>query len=1085
MLSMDWLRRLVSTDQSDGNSDYEYFIDQSMSTGSAFSEEDVQILLFQSVGGGEKVLLYDSRVLHQENERNHDQLPNAKRNFLRGDVQMYGEIMFGTVPTAFSGQSTKVHLIQDRKTIFMTKLFQVSEHDYKSRIQKIMKEKQEKNGRPRPHSPLSPQQTSANNGKPLQKQPHTPESFCCGSGFEDDRVNIEEGRESFGDRFLLAQQRSSKHCATIPERHVVSTSTSQRRNTETEELQSLVRDDGGYMQKRKERSTNTSIEHGQFRITKSTSIEAGLGLINITDRGCLNRGHPNKAEKGLEHSQNINHGNECEQGGKRVSVNEYCKHCRHGSGQALNGIDSEDAARNMNKNASLNGHIGGDVGRLAMRSSATCSSGRLSRRDRPLTYGVGVLFTLSDMTDDAMQHSVFEDFFFTHFSFIEMRVQWLYAAILHACSVLAADVLLQAQAQGKEQAHALAQTHAQAQVQARAVVNSQHRHESHQTAVSLVQNRCSLYLSKGASLDNMYSRSMSTNSQAGRRQTAPLTYLRAMILGKLGLQRNIQTSTAIVQFRTQVSDLYLAPRLREPVWLTMATHPECRTHLGPAFLNQLCTLYGQHRRQSNTKNVFAATAITALLTHHLAWVPTLVPTDDSTHTNHLNKATLPTTHNGSISYNPFWAQLNDLYGGLSKPVVVARTVVVGSRELSCSMVFVMSHFLRCFEVFERIEVMEMESRKIVPGFEGIGQSISENRSLNGEGQGDPTESNDLLELPIPETRTVRVLPDASDCRSSCSNAKSHAMKDIHNHQTLTPAPKSAPIPTLTPTVASPRLQPQNNPPPHIQSNSYKQKNQSPMKQSCTVKGPTQLNIQDEHQPNQPQSNANMCVNPHSAHANTRPHTRLRAKRQPSTTRSDLLFNSKTQCTPHFIRSLGRSLIGGFFNSYQPDFALQAVPERNFIKELSRDLLLTVKDSVIEEPIGRAVGVIADANAHEVIIISTPWNWKQDSQFLSDEKIREHIESNIAKPASLITAMLQAVTEMWNLGLPSETCLWYLEDQLQNVYFKSKVLAEILADRRHHDHIINRDYLATAVGVDQSNIELLMAVIATYANHTAD
>ncbi|KNC72029.1 hypothetical protein SARC_15422, partial [Sphaeroforma arctica JP610] len=90
-----------------------------------------------------------------------------------------------------------------------------------------------------------------------------------------------------------------------------------------------------------------------------------------------------------------------------------------------------------------------------------------------------------------------------------------------------------------------------------------------------------------------------------------------------------------------INRLYQLPRLREPVWLTMATHPECRSQLGPAFLNELCTLYGQHRRQANTRNSFASAAITALLAHHLAWVPTLVPTDThDTQMDHLNKATL-------------------------------------------------------------------------------------------------------------------------------------------------------------------------------------------------------------------------------------------------------------------------------------------------------------------------------------------------------------------------------------------------------------------------------------------------------------
>ncbi|KAH0616066.1 hypothetical protein JD844_026877 [Phrynosoma platyrhinos] len=100
---------------------------------------------------------------------------------------------------------------------------------------------------------------------------------------------------------------------------------------------------------------------------------------------------------------------------------------------------------------------------------------------------------------------------------------------------------------------------------------------------------------------------------------------------------------------------------------------------------------------------FLAALLTAVLTYHLAWVPTVMPVD------HLPIKTLSEKRaSQSVSmlakshpYNPLWAQLGDLYGAVGSPVRMTRTVIVGKRkDLVQRILYVLTYFLRCSELQE-------------------------------------------------------------------------------------------------------------------------------------------------------------------------------------------------------------------------------------------------------------------------------------------------------------------------------------------------------------------------------------------------
>lgn len=167
---------------------------------------------------------------------------------------------------------------------------------------------------------------------------------------------------------------------------------------------------------------------------------------------------------------------------------------------------------------------------------------------------------------------------------------------------------------------------------------------------------------------------------------------------------------AFETFKTNLFDLYTAPRLCEPVWLNMMCFSSYRYMLCERFLKEFVTLVT--KLEGKNSNFFMSTVITAVLTHHLAWVPTVTPAGGTPSDTYLDKHsakwvdTLAKTH----PYNPLWAQLGDLYGAIGFPLKISRTVIVGRRaEIVKKMLYVMSYFIRCSDILETADMGTLET----------------------------------------------------------------------------------------------------------------------------------------------------------------------------------------------------------------------------------------------------------------------------------------------------------------------------------------------------------------------------------------
>ncbi|XP_051903567.1 folliculin-interacting protein 1-like isoform X1 [Hippocampus zosterae] len=168
------------------------------------------------------------------------------------------------------------------------------------------------------------------------------------------------------------------------------------------------------------------------------------------------------------------------------------------------------------------------------------------------------------------------------------------------------------------------------------------------------------------------------------------------------------------EFRMTICDLYSMPRVAEPVWLTMMSGASEKNHLCSLFMREFSMLMEQA-----SKNQFLPALLTAILTNHLAWVPTVMPNGQPPIKIFLEKHSSPSVDMLSKThpYNPLWAQLGDLYGAIGSPVRLARTVAVGRRqELVQRLLYVLTYFIRCSELLETRMLDNVEDEAIVmPG----------------------------------------------------------------------------------------------------------------------------------------------------------------------------------------------------------------------------------------------------------------------------------------------------------------------------------------------------------------------------------
>ncbi|NXT02706.1 FNIP1 protein, partial [Jacana jacana] len=170
-----------------------------------------------------------------------------------------------------------------------------------------------------------------------------------------------------------------------------------------------------------------------------------------------------------------------------------------------------------------------------------------------------------------------------------------------------------------------------------------------------------------------------------------------------------------------------------------------------------------------------------------------------------------------------------------------------------------------------------------------------------------------------------------------------------------------------------------------------------------------------------------------------------------------------------IANFGRSLLGGYCSSYVPDFVLQGIGSDEKLRHcLVSDLSHAVQHPVLDEPIAEAVCIIADTDKWTVQVASS-------QRRMVDNKLGKEV-----LVSSLVSNLLHSTLQLYKHNLSPNFCVMHLEDRLQELYFKSKMLSEYLKGQMR----VHVKELGLVLGIESSDLPLLAAVASTHSPYVA-
>ncbi|XP_054734208.1 folliculin-interacting protein 1 isoform X1 [Anastrepha obliqua] len=151
------------------------------------------------------------------------------------------------------------------------------------------------------------------------------------------------------------------------------------------------------------------------------------------------------------------------------------------------------------------------------------------------------------------------------------------------------------------------------------------------------------------------------------------------------------------------SDLFTAPRIKCPIWLSITTSGnKYSKSVAEKFMKELCWLLSF--ADTKDTNFFISTMLTAILTHHLGWVSTISAFNSTTSLAESSTAAIEQRAkllqvSQKHPYNALWAQMGDLYGAIGLPPRLTRTIIYGTEKLAVERLLnILTYFIRCGEV---------------------------------------------------------------------------------------------------------------------------------------------------------------------------------------------------------------------------------------------------------------------------------------------------------------------------------------------------------------------------------------------------
>ncbi|KAK2908747.1 hypothetical protein Q8A67_004584 [Cirrhinus molitorella] len=536
---------------------------------------------------------------------------------------------------------------------------------------------------------------------------------------------------------------------------------------------------------------------------------------------------------------------------------------------------------------------------------------------------------------------------------------------------------------------------------------------------------------------------------------------------------------ALGEFRMTVWNLYMAPRISEPVWLSMISQSTERNLLCQRFLKEMSLLM-----EHGAKSQFLSALLTAVLTHHLAWVPTVMPSNLPPIKTACQKPASQTVDllAKSHPYNPLWAQLGDLYGALGSPVRMCRTVVVGRRrELVQRVLYVLSYFIRCSDLQEHVQPQGQKDNPANPCSSQTTDSTSEKTlppnpdplnptacvigisekaltsDLGNAVPGTSVEQNDETLLTdtkstnpssIPESSTVR--PECTEMGQECFGEDIDSVEGGLEHILANQSPL---LHRVQFHIGSPRESENEGQAGGLTGAGYGRGLDRKLHQRLLTdirrneSSDSALGDSDDEE------------------------TSLRELYMATEQKEyELPLPSYQVESRASVNHFGRSLLGGYCPQYMPDFALHGISSDLRLKQcLMADLEHTVLHPALDEPVAEALCIVADTDRLSVQVVTSQRRVCEGGRLGRDVMV-----------SNLVHTLITSVLQLYTLNIATDFCVMHLEDRLQEVYFKSRSLAEYLRGQTR----VHVKELGLALGIESSDIPLLAAVASTHSPYVA-
>ncbi|KAL1925400.1 uncharacterized protein VTP21DRAFT_283 [Calcarisporiella thermophila] len=634
------------------------------------------------------------------------------------------------------------------------------------------------------------------------------------------------------------------------------------------------------------------------------------------------------------------------------------------------------------------------------------------------------------------------------------------------------------------------------------------------------------------------------------------------------LQNDDSLWNAVRAFQEGLLRLYATPRIQEPLWLNMTTFPQSKSTLCESLISELVFLIDKLDSKSN--NLFLSSLITSVLIHHLSWVSTVAPPAKPGSESH--------EHSHLIPYDPLWAQLGDLQGNVGIPNKASRTIVVGQHaSLVRRLLYVLTYFIRCNEVFEYVEEVHHRSPHLphptkgdppspsspssaepksisIPasqrsrskddadGRETLGERIGgswrqastgmassvkslffldhfEQGRIGGAGGerggagGGRQERQAQARLSGSFTRTSPI----HLARSVSGHASPFQNQTQHAHHSTPSQPQLA--------QKTPRKLPPANFVPGIWGEEdpwmiAEDDDEMEMAGSKNRRGggldsilgylDTRSNLDSEEKRVEEPEPIKVVFPPHPGQPPRRPSLEESKITLPENLSgrflkvamplSNILYRTpdpqRTAPQPGdggsavlgyradqlFTKSYGRSLMASYCERYLPDFVLMGVPKFDFLDPLETDLrdkvLLAANDNVQQ-----SVCIVADVNTCQCKLVSYRANRDPSTPtILTYEGLDSYnhaVEIQRATPSKFVHETLLEIKNLHELKSSAESCVQYLEDRLQELYFTSFLVSSSIREGWLDKPEPDLMSIASSLGIDESDMQLLFAICTTH------